>query len=71
MRRRYWVDWWADDPQIRSEGDAGEYETLMTFAEARAKIVEHFQSRIDHARMMIRQTRQLRVADVQPEADRD
>lgn len=68
MAKKFWVDW-SDPPfpQIRPEEDAERYETLMTFGEARAEIVNHFRSQVDHARTMIRQTRALRVADIKSE----
>lgn len=65
-RKGYWVDW-SDHafPEIRPASDATEYATIVTFAEAKAEIINHFQTHIDHARAMIQQTRALRTKNIE------
>lgn len=69
MARRFWVDWSDSSyPNIRDEADApvGVGEPLMTFAEAKAQIVEKFENDLTDARAMLRKTRRLRAADIKP-----
>lgn len=65
MAKHYYVDW--DDPhypKIRDLKFATQRETPLTFAEAKAEIIEHFQIRKRDAEYMIAQTRALRVSDL-------
>jgi len=58
---RYWVDWEDEHyPMIRKDSYTG-YRTL---AEAKAEIIEHYQSRIEHARTQIKRVRSLKKSDI-------
>lgn len=64
-RKDFWVDW-SDPafPTICSASEAGEWQELITITEAKEGIIEHFRAQIEHARMMIRETRAVRGDDV-------
>lgn len=58
MKALVWVDW-SDEghPVIRNAKSAPEGTVVMTLAEARGEIVNHFNSLIKHAEQIIRRTR--------------
>ena len=64
---RYWVDWRDTAfPAIKVWffGEGAEYApTPLTLRQAKDEIIEHFRYDIQHARMMIRDTKALRGKD--------
>ena len=67
-RKDFWVDW-SDQafPAIRLAPEAQECQELITITEAKQVIIEHFQAQIEHARMMIRETRRTRGDEIEPQ----
>lgn len=69
-RKDFWVDW-SDQafPSIHLGSEADPQQELITITEAKQVIIEHFQAQIQHARMMIRETRAVRGDEIESQGD--
>lgn len=65
MTAQYYIDWEDSAfPRVRNIESADGCEIPMTFSEAKAEIIWHFQNDIAHAREQVRMTRALRAKDI-------